>query len=49
MFWNLENLFVPWGEADSLTAEFRYGGKRGCNYCRFLKKCADIAKTVFYL
>ncbi len=49
MFWNLENLFVPWGEADSLTAEFRYGGKRGWNYGRFLKKCAAIAKTVVYL
>ena len=21
MFWNLENFFVPWGVADSLTAE----------------------------
>lgn len=49
MFWNLENLFVPWGGPDSLTAEFRYGGKRGWNYDRFIKKCAAIAKTVVYL
>lgn len=49
MFWNLENFFVPWGVADSLTAEFRYGGKRGWNYERFLKKCAAVAKTVVYL
>lgn len=49
MFWNLENLFVPWGGPDSLVAEFRYGGKRGWSYSRYLKKCAAIAKTVVYL
>lgn len=49
MFWNLENMFIPWGAADTLVADFRYGGSRGWNMERYLRKCNAVAKTVIAL
>lgn len=49
VFWNLENLFVPWGDGNELAADFRSGGRRGWNAERFSVKCNAVAKTLLYL
>lgn len=46
VFWNVENMFVPWGDNTGADADFRSGGKRGWNYERYIRKCNAIAKSL---
>jgi hypothetical protein len=48
MFYNCENLFDTINDPEKDDEEFLYGGTRGWNYNKYLRKLNAVAKVIHF-